>query len=135
MAANPFSTLLYLQLIMQIQQELGSQHQSIIMGNSEKMLLFIKHALDAAIPPPEPVKASTDSSHFGLESLKISQDEDEEEDSDSVDSDDELPGSETYSANDEMTETALNLLMALLEGNPTPFGSGETTLNLVFSSE
>lgn len=81
--------------------------------------MFVKHALDDAQVPKRlqrparrPKRAG-----LGLDDLKIVSESAGEGEMDSGDSDDEDEGS-VNTAPDEITATALNLLLALLEGEP-----------------
>lgn len=114
-------TLLYLQIIIQIQTQLsGSDASSNILSKPEHILSFVKHALDAANAPAPEVDASSpgrhprNSSGLRMEDLRLVPED--EVVSDEGDSDDDTPGEELISADDEMTETAINLLLSLLEG-------------------
>ena len=111
-------TLLYLQLITQIQTRLADTSSSTnILKKPEHILMFVKHALDDAQLPKKfqrparrPKRAG-----LGLDDLKIVAESGDEDEMGSEDSDDEDEGS-TNTAPDEITVTALNLLLALLEG-------------------
>ena len=79
--------------------------------------MFVKHALDDAQLPKKfqrparrPKRAG-----LGLDDLKIFSESGDEDEMGSEDSDDEEEGS-MNTAPDEITVTALNLLLALLEG-------------------
>ena len=110
------STLLYLQLILQMQTQLATDDSaSSILNKPDHILSFIKHALESAAPStPSPVKERrSGSGGLHLEDLRIvEKDEAEIEDGDS---DDEEPESGA-SADDEMVTTSLNLLLSILEG-------------------
>ncbi|CAK5275656.1 unnamed protein product [Mycena citricolor] len=85
---DPMRTLLYLQLVVQMQTQLADG-PSTILGNPSHILSFVRHVLETK---PEDAK---------------------DEDSDS---DDDTPNAEIIGPDDEMTETAVNLLLAVLEG-------------------
>ena len=110
--------LLYLQLITQIQTQLADTSSSTnILKKPEHILMFVKHALDDAQLPKmfqrsarRPKRAG-----LGLDDLKIVSGSGDEDEMGSEDSDDEDEGS-MNTAPDEITVTALNLLLALLEG-------------------
>ena len=110
--------LLYLQLIVQIQAQLADTGSSAnMLKKPEHILMFIKHALEdtqTARKPQRPVKRPKQTG-LGLDDLKIVPDSDNEDEIDSEDSDDEDEGS-VDTVPDEVTVTALNLLLALLEG-------------------
>lgn len=93
-----------------------------ILSKPEHVLTFIKHALQSDnVQDAPPKQASVDaSSRQGLRmnDLRIVSEDDVDEDYDSeADSDDETPGLQGARPNDEMTITALNLLLSILEGS------------------
>ena len=97
-------TLHKLQIIIQMQKRLLSEDTaSNILHNPDHILSFILHVLESATIPPgsDPVDGFSN---------KLDIDEDE-------DSDDETQGSEVAGPDDEMIETAISLLLAILEGN------------------
>jgi hypothetical protein len=119
---------LYLQLVIQMQAMISDGSSSLgIFKKPTQVLGFIKQALDTT-------SSTSDSSSSGenkkkerphLDGFKLSRlsvvDNDEAgEPSDAEDSDDDLPDSERLTANDEMTETAINLLLSVLEGKEPP---------------
>ena len=92
-----------------------------ILSKPAHVLTFIKHALQGdTVQDTAPKQASVDpSSRQGLKmnDLRIVPEDDPDEDNDTeADSDDEIPGLPGTSPNDEMTITALNLLLSILEG-------------------
>ena len=111
-------TLLYLQLVMQIQAQLTDASPSTnILKKPEHILMFVKHALEDAqmsgvpkSPGGRPKRAG-----LGLDDLRIVPDSGDEDEIGSRDSDDEDEDSVNV-APDEITVTTLNLLLALLEG-------------------
>lgn len=110
--------MLYLQLVIQMQtQLLDSAGSSNILSKPGHILSFIKHTLDpTAVSPPRAERNSrrkADGS-LNLEDLRIVSEEDDF--SDGEDSDNEMPEGTNIPADDEMTETAINLLLAILEG-------------------
>ena len=111
-------TLLYLQLIIQIQAQLADASSSTnILKKPDHILMFVKHALEdtqLSRKPQMPVRRPKRSG-LGLDDLRIVPDSDGEDEIDSGDSDDEDEGS-TKTVPDEITVTTLNLLLALLEG-------------------
>lgn len=112
-------TLLYLQLIMQIQAQLVDASSSTnILKKPEHILVFVKHALEdtrISRKPQMPVRRPKQAG-LGLDDLRIVPDSNDDEDEiGSEDSDDEDEGS-TNTVPDEITVTTLNLLLALLEG-------------------
>ena len=95
------STLLYLQLIMQMQTNMShGKSSSNILHKPAHLLSFIKHVLDRIHHP----------SNEGLHDL------DWDNISDEADSDDDTPGATIVTSDEEMTETSLNLLLSILEG-------------------
>ena len=113
-------TLLYLQLILQIQTHMSSEGYTSgnIFSKPEHILSFVKHALDAgtAAPPQPSHSRSAKKPGLTMDDLRIV-DEDEEDDfEDGGDSDDETPGLEGVPPDEEMTATAMNLLLSILEG-------------------
>jgi hypothetical protein len=93
-----------------------------ILSKPEHVLTFIKHALQShAVQDTAPKQGSVDpSSRQGLtrNDLRIVSEDDPDEDNDTeADSDDETPGLQGARPNDEMTITALNLLLSILEGS------------------
>lgn len=112
------STLLYLQLIIQIQAQLADENSSAnILKKPEHILVFVKHALDDAQMPKSFQRSArrTKWAGLGLDDLRIAPKSDDEDEIGSGDSDDEDEGS-VNAAPDEITVTTLNLLLALLEG-------------------
>ena len=77
---------------------------SNILRNLDHLLLFISHVLESATIP---VRSDADDS---FKKMRVRLDIDES------DSDDETPGSEVLGPDDEMIETAISLLLAILEG-------------------
>ncbi|KIY73777.1 hypothetical protein CYLTODRAFT_406490 [Cylindrobasidium torrendii FP15055 ss-10] len=107
---DPLKTLLFLQLIIQMQTQLKEGLLSL--KNPSHILGFVKHVLvDAKKAEEEP---ETKHVKTGLDALRIV-DGDEDEEVEDGDSDDEQSGSERY---DEMIDTAVNLLLSILEANP-----------------
>jgi hypothetical protein len=120
-------TLLFLQLIVQAQTQMSSDGSpsNNILSKPEHILSFIKHALqnnamlqDSA--PKQRAQNSVASPGLTMDDLRIVRRDEQLEDEDldtGGDSDDERPESEGGQPDDEMTITALNLLLSLLEGN------------------
>lgn len=81
--------------------------------------MFVKHALeDVQMSRKSPALTTRPKrTGPGLENLKIIQDTDDGDEIGSGDSDDEDDGS-ANTVPDEITVTTLNLLLAILEGNP-----------------
>ncbi|KAI0773425.1 hypothetical protein BC629DRAFT_722564 [Irpex lacteus] len=133
--ADPLKTLLYLQLVVQIQSQLSSGDASMsILKKPDQILSFIKHALE----PPQTQKRDDRSAKrpkggLGLDDLRIvEEDEEEEEDamSDDGDSDDEDGGA---TGGEDMTSTALNLLLSVLEANPELSTENAPILDEIFT--
>ncbi|TFK55674.1 hypothetical protein OE88DRAFT_1652095 [Heliocybe sulcata] len=126
---DPLRTLLYLQLINRMQSQMTSSTSSRILGDPQQALSFVKHALEAAsTEPTRKTKKSSPqrSSGLTLEDLRIVSDD---EDVDTAEVDESLGPS----AGDEMTVTALNLLLSLLEGNEDLSAKTAPILNDIFS--
>ena len=98
----PIRTLHKLQTIIQMQKRLLSKDTaSSTLRNPDHLLSFILHVLESA---------TTTVRGDANDSFRFDIDEDE-------DSDDEISGSEVVGPDDEMIETAISLLLAILEGN------------------
>jgi hypothetical protein len=110
--------MLYLQVIMQMQKQLaGSAGPSNILSKTEHILSFIKHALTqgiAAQPLPNHSAQRKTSDSLKVGDLRIVPEKDDL--SDSGDSDDEDPHASGIFAEGAMTDTAIDLLLAILEG-------------------
>ena len=110
------SKLTLLQLLMQLSQQpgngIGDPGASIKVPDVARKLSLIKLALDNVDPSKKAVKEG-----FSLDSLRLNP-EAEDVDMDEGDSDDEdlAPGLEGVDASEHMSVTAVNLLLALLEG-------------------
>jgi len=107
-------SIMYLQLIFQLQSQSSEGSDSVnVLKRPEHILTFIKHALETA-GSAEPNSASSDvPSHIADMHLHDVQDDGEVSDGDS---DDDMLDSERFTADDEMTETSINLLLSILEG-------------------
>lgn len=122
-----YSPMLYLQLIIQMQTQLAEKAgSSNILNKPEHILSFIKHALTTPIvhynSASEQVRHLTTDA-LKLEDLRIVPPEDDlSEEGDSDDEGSEAPG---VSADAEITETAVNLLLAILEGKVLLFSAHE----------
>ena len=105
---------------MQIQTQLADASSSTnILEKPEHLLMFVKHALEDAQSSKkgQPPATRPKRTGLGLEDLRIVQDSDcSEGEAGSGDSDDEDEGS-ANAAPDEIMVTAMNLLLAILEGN------------------
>lgn len=101
---------------MQIQSHLsGDSARSNILKKPDHILSFVKHALESAFEPPKSAVQGSRGHHGGLnvEDLRIVDTPEEEVDGDSDDED--LPGG-SGNGDEEMTVTAINLLLSILEG-------------------
>ncbi|KAH7916099.1 hypothetical protein BJ138DRAFT_1122026 [Hygrophoropsis aurantiaca] len=135
--SDPTRVLLYLQLIMQMQTRLaGSDSASNILSKPEHILSFVKHALESANAAETNTGAQRQKksgSGLRMEDLRIVPEE-EETVSEGGDSDDEEAGAEGTSAtDDDMTETAISLLLATLEANPGLSARNVPVLTDIFS--
>ncbi|KAJ8086577.1 hypothetical protein PM082_005400 [Marasmius tenuissimus] len=119
---DPVQTLRYLQVIMQMQSQMSQNSKLGGFKKPVQILAFIKQVLEDAVNPstsrsipqkddgPSDVPRLLAVMNLGRQSRIV------EEDSD-ADSDDDMPDSERRDIDTEMTETALNILLAVLEGN------------------
>lgn len=107
---------------MQIQSQLASDNASTnILKKPAHILTFIKHALEAAVQNTKTSKPEGYSTRTGLrmEDLRIVDDENNDGDSAAGDSDDEENALNDDVESDDMTTTAVNLLLSVLEGRYT----------------
>ena len=112
-----YRVLLYLQVILQMQQQLSEGTTSNILQRPRKMLSFILHVLETANNPGSTEHRQAERSSLE-EKLRIVPSISEAEDmTDEGDSDDDVSDSENIQPDDELIETALNLLLSVLEGN------------------
>ena len=102
-------TLHKLQIIIQMQKQLLSEDTASnnILRNPYHLLSFILHVLESA-STPAPARSDTNDG-FSYKRFQLDIDEDD-------DSDDETSGPEVVGPDDEMIETAISLLLAILEG-------------------
>lgn len=125
-----------MQLIVQMQTQLADDPSSTnILKKPEHILSFVKHALDSAIAELsssesyKPTKRGLNLESFRIVDDSLSEDEDLYPDADSDDErDDALVGEST--ADDEILPTAINLLLAILEGHSSSFIIPACLLNL-----
>lgn len=116
-------TLHKLQIIIQMQKRLLSEDPaSNILRNPDHLLSFILHVLESATIPA----GSDADDDFKNKRFRLDIDEDE-------DSDDETPGSEVVGPDDEMIETAISLLLAILEANVKLSTSAYPIFDEIFS--
>ncbi|KAI0262307.1 hypothetical protein BC834DRAFT_828992 [Gloeopeniophorella convolvens] len=122
--SDPLRTLLFLQLIIQVQTQISKDGPSSnnLLSKPEHILSFIKHALQAGSPSSESVQKlptkATARQGLTMNDLRIVPEEEQEDLDMDEDSDDETPGLEGVQPDDEMTVTAFNLLLSVLEANP-----------------
>lgn len=112
-------TLLYLQLVVQIQNHLFTGDSSVsILRKPDQILSFIKHALESSSGQNEKQagRRRQERKGLGLEDLRIVEDDQDQQDSAEEDSDDEDGETATGGGDDDMTSTAVNLLLSVLEG-------------------
>ena len=120
----PFRTLLFLQLIVQVQGQMSKDgpSSSNILSKPDHVFSFIKHALqnDSTLQSSESKTGLNNSSvrqGMTMDDLRIAPKEEQDEDLDmDGDSDDETPNQEDAQPNNDMTTTALKLLLSVLEG-------------------
>lgn len=112
----------------------GSGAQSSIFNEPDHVLSFVLHALESSVAPVTRSSSQAQmKGHSGLsmDDLRIISDDGDEvgdedtvqDDGDPQDSDDEdveVPGVGKVQPDEEMTATALNLLLSILEGNKPP---------------
>ncbi|KAH9844158.1 uncharacterized protein C8Q71DRAFT_731516 [Rhodofomes roseus] len=132
---DPLRTLLYLQLILQMQTQLATDDSaSSILNKPDHILSFIKHALESAASPAAQSPKREPRANGGglnLQDLRIV-DEEEEPEVDEGDSDDEGPEMGA-SGDDEMVATSVNLLLSILEAHPDLSARTAPILNDIFS--
>ncbi|KAG6337346.1 hypothetical protein ID866_1719 [Astraeus odoratus] len=130
--SDPTRVLLYLQTTMQMRAQLsGDSSPQSILSKPEHILQFIKHALEPPIKQAPSTEPNVGSHHgLGLADLRIvPPDENEFQD---TDSDDEEPSGQNGNGDDEMTETAITLLLATLEANQDLSARNAPILNDIF---
>ncbi|KAF7790091.1 hypothetical protein EIP86_001041 [Pleurotus ostreatoroseus] len=122
---------------LQMQPETGGDSSFNILQKPDQILAFVKHALDSARekqitgPPATPVRAPRRQG-LSLADLRIVGDEDDDmpDDDSDDDSDDEEGGMDSE---EEMTSTALNLLLSVLEANPELSAQSAPILDEIFT--
>ncbi|KAI6035338.1 hypothetical protein F5J12DRAFT_909233 [Pisolithus orientalis] len=127
--SNPMRVLLYLQIIMQMQEQLaGDSSPQSILKKPEYVLQFVKHALE-----PSSTKLQSNSGQsLGLADLRIIPEDEPSIPGDS-DSDDEGPEGIDSNPDEDMPEIAINLLLATLEANPNLSARDTPILGDVFA--
>ncbi|OJT09025.1 hypothetical protein TRAPUB_50 [Trametes pubescens] len=133
--ADPMKTLLYLQLVLQMQTQLSSSDTSGVLKKPEHILSFIKHALENPRQAEHPASTMKPTSNTGLrmEDLRIVPEEESDEFDEERDSDDEDEDGEQEHGPDDMTSTAVKLLLAVLDANPDLSARTAPVLNDIFS--
>ncbi|KAF8524594.1 hypothetical protein BU17DRAFT_74714 [Hysterangium stoloniferum] len=126
---QPMRTLLYLQLIVQMQSQLSET----VLSEPEHILSFIKSALSLA-PTPRPSAKPPMKKGLRLSDLRIIEPEEEIDRADSDDEDDLDELGESGGKKDEMTITAITLLLSVLEGNPNLSPQNMPDLSNILSS-
>ncbi|KAI6047223.1 hypothetical protein EDC04DRAFT_2622339 [Pisolithus marmoratus] len=128
--SDPVRVLLYLQIIMQMQEEFsGDSPPQGILKKPEHVLQFVKHALE----PSSTELESKSGQSLGLADLRIIPEYEPSIPEDS-DSDDEGPERTASKPDDDTTETAINLLLATLEANPNLSARDTPILGDIFAS-
>ncbi len=98
-----------------MQKEISDDNASNVLKKPEHILSFIKHALEHPGQPQQGgAKRSPSDAGLRMEDLRIVEDEPDE--LDGGDSDDEDPDAGNEETVDDMTSTAVKLLLAVLEG-------------------
>ena len=95
-------------------QKISSDDASNVLSKPEHVLTFVKHALEGSRSSETPAKTPVKKQGLGVEDLRIVQEETDE--LDDGDSDDEEEGGQSEQAVDDITSTAVKLLLSLLEG-------------------
>ncbi|KAF8655292.1 hypothetical protein AX16_003191 [Volvariella volvacea WC 439] len=130
-------TLLCLQIIMQMQTQMsGGSTGPSLLYKSTHMLHFVKHVLETAGEGGSDIANPSQSPEYhGPESLKLREDpKDNEADAlEEYDSDDDMPNALLINPNDDLFETALNLLLSVLEANEDLSARTEPVLADIFS--
>ncbi|ESK92903.1 hypothetical protein Moror_9059 [Moniliophthora roreri MCA 2997] len=126
---DPIQVLKYLQVIMQLQATMS--HSSSKLGgfqNSAQVLEFIRQVLDdSARGSGSSEKRRSKNVESDVSSLRVVDHPVAEEEGE--DSDDDLEDSEKRDIDTEMTETALTILLSILEGNDTMSSKTTSILN------
>ncbi|KAJ3925617.1 MAG: hypothetical protein NXY57DRAFT_30897 [Lentinula lateritia] len=134
---NPVRTLLYLQLIMQLQITISDSSKSAgLFSKPSQILTFIKQALEAAVSTRPKLnnqkKKISLAEEFQISDLRLSPQNEEDPEVSDGDSDDDLSDSETFTADNEMEETSITLLLSVLEANENLSARTEPILNDIF---
>ncbi|KAI0347118.1 hypothetical protein BDW22DRAFT_498107 [Trametopsis cervina] len=135
---DPLRTLLYLQLVVQIQNQASTGDSSVnILKKPDHILAFVKHALDTSqTKAPEPsAPERKEQKGLGLKDLRITEEVEEDvedDDLDEADSDDEDGDNNAAESGEELTTTAFDLLLSILEANPELSTENAPILNEIF---
>ncbi|PFH46324.1 hypothetical protein AMATHDRAFT_155621 [Amanita thiersii Skay4041] len=128
---TPIQTFLTLQIIIQMQKHLSTgPSSSNLLCKPTHILSFIKHVLQSSTVDYGTGRTPDRDTRDPL--LIVPEIAEAEEDGD-ADSDDDMPGSVTVTPDDEMTETAINLLLSTLEANDSLSARTMPVLNDIFS--
>jgi hypothetical protein len=99
---------------MQMQTQLSdTRSSSNILFKPTHLLGFIQHVLEPV--PTQAAEPTRSRSNNSFNHIRLFPDQPDEME-DEGDSDDDTPGSEIISADNEMIETSINLLLSILEG-------------------
>lgn len=102
---------------MQMQKFLSEGTTSNILKKPQQLLAFIHHVLESANTSNSSPSESRHTKWSNLEEkLRITPVAPEVEGEEDGDSDDDMPGSEIIRPDDELLETAISLLLSVLEG-------------------
>ncbi|KAG9219333.1 hypothetical protein CCMSSC00406_0001743 [Pleurotus cornucopiae] len=137
---DPLRTLLYLQLVMQLQTQSTTGNTSTgILAKPSHILSFVKHALESANAPKQPAPSTSRSPSIlepkglDLQGLRIVDEVEAQEETIDGDSDDEDEDTVPTAPDDEITETAINLLLSILEVHEDLSARNEPILDDIFS--
>ncbi|KAF4619552.1 hypothetical protein D9613_005233 [Agrocybe pediades] len=126
---DSMTTLLRLQIIMQMQSRLSEGTTANILRKPGQLLSFILHVLESA-----KLTLHGESAHDPGRTPDTVEDlSDGEADSDDADSDDEAPDSEVIGPDDELIETAVTLLLSILEADDKLSAQSYPILNDIFT--
>ncbi|KAF6762641.1 hypothetical protein DFP72DRAFT_876446 [Ephemerocybe angulata] len=124
---DPMKSLHYLQIFMQMQLQLLGASSSSILRKPDQLLSFIKQVLESASVSEKETPTSP------VNRLDINAGDKDSDDEDEYDSDNDDPTSEVIKPDDEMVETAINLLLSVLEMHETLSARTAPILNDIFS--
>ncbi|KAF5393666.1 hypothetical protein D9757_000047 [Collybiopsis confluens] len=135
---NPLRTFLYLQLILQMQNEiLDGPKSANLFSKPTQILNFIKQALETTLVSASTLISRKGKSKANAEiriSNRHSNTEGEDDLADEGDSDDDLSDSEAFTAEHEIQETTVTLLLSVLEVNENLSARTEPVLNEIFEA-